>query len=127
MRGLMVASLASVLCSTITVASARSPLGFGNTRCEHVLALLNERVGREATFFGWAQGWMAGLNLREVQADREPTDLYPNSYPIERQKQFLFAYCRNNPRDDFWMAAAGLYVTMRTEQGLSSVGPRKKS
>lgn len=64
----------------------------------------------EGIYFGWAQGFMSGLNASTF-ADHSPSrDL--TSMSNESQQSFLRSYCNDHPLTSFYEAALQLYFKL---------------
>lgn len=65
----------------------------------------------ENTYFGWAQGYLTGINSR---SDRF-YHLLPNALPEAAQRRFLRVTCGQKPKIDYIEAVRALYRKIVTE------------
>jgi len=84
-------------------------MGAGISTCSQFTTLLR-RYHRdvEAHYFAWAQGFMSGVNFREIVAKSNNQDL--NSIPVRRQKQIIREYCQKHPQAHYMEAVAYLFT-----------------
>jgi hypothetical protein len=91
--------------------------GFGTASCAKFAEMYRVRPDEtEPLFFGWAQGFMSGLNTGVMLARGKTTDL--GRWTIEHQEQEVRMYCNSYPLESYVKAVFKLYDDMRDAQGL---------
>jgi len=122
-RGLRSAALAVFVFIVTGVAFAQAQkdsaeIGFGANSCAAFAAIYkNDPAGAETGFFTWAQGFMSGMNMVLLGREHQrSTDLA--LWDMERQRQYIRAYCAANPARSYDEGVFDLFAAMRKEQGL---------
>jgi|GEM_PF-2435238 len=88
--------------------------GVGSATCAQYAELV--RLDPQRThnmFLTWAQGFMSGLNVPQLEG-RRYVELLPPSYPAQAQSRFLSGYCDHHPRDKFFDAVRALWNELQT-------------
>lgn len=90
-------------------------------KCAQFTALMASGGGNEVAtqivVMSWAQGYMAAWNnVRMVDLNKNPLDLYSEGYPKEAQQDYLAHYCVDNPRDQIIDATISLIEQMQKAQ-----------
>ena len=71
-------------------------------------------ASRELLYFSWAQGWMSGWNLAQMDQKKPAQDLV--SRPVDDQRSFLKTWCGLHPAELYMKAVYYLYVTFQPVQ-----------
>ncbi len=102
-------------------ARAQTVFGLGQASCAEYRESLAEKPEVGAMMMGWAQGFMAGLQVPHLANGEGVADLDPKSMPVVMQSLWLTRWCAENPTRTFGAAATTLYRQLRTDQG---IGPK---
>src|SRR5215218_1051104 len=95
--------LGAVLLSAL-LAFASSParaqtvriVGVGATSCTQFEQEISRKPAAERDYLAWAQGFMSGALMRAPRGVDEALDLLPPSLPLQKQADFLRAFCLEN-------------------------------
>ena len=106
--------------AALTILSAAGPaaaqraagLGVGTYKCGEAAKAVRGDAELELMYFSWAQGWMTGWNLAQLNASLPIVDL--NTEDVSEQRAFIKTYCANHPNSLYMDAARQLYESMRT-------------
>jgi hypothetical protein len=105
-----IAALA-LLAAAAAHAEPAAGLGVGTYTCaEQAKAVRGDRE-LDLLYFSWAQGWMTGWNLAQMNADQPTVDL--NTKVLSDQRAFIKTYCANHPAGLYMDAVRQLYLSMR--------------
>lgn len=106
----------AVLCVGLAVpahAQTAKIVGLGATPCATFIQETAQTPAVERNYIAWAQGFMSGALIRAPSGVDEGLDLLPPSFTLREQADFLRAYCRDYPDQDYMDAAHALYRRLR--------------
>ena len=104
----------AMLISNVPASAKYAWVGFGTATCGEFAALYRQDpTDIENLFFGWAQGFMSGLNTSRLGTGKT-VDLEG----AERLQRMIRAYCDANPLKQFVSAVLALYDKLAIEQGV---------
>ncbi|HEX4196195.1 MAG TPA: HdeA/HdeB family chaperone [Caulobacteraceae bacterium] len=111
--------LLSAVCAAALVFAPLAPAmadtaageGVGTYACSEFLRASAADPGRKTLYFSWAQGWMTGWNLAQMDASRPTVDL--KARPVPDQQAFIRAYCAAHPAALYMEAVYRLYVSLK--------------
>lgn len=84
-------------------------VGIGSGSCREFLQEVRGNPATERDYIGWAQGYMSGLLIRAPAWVDENLDLLPPTFPLQKQGDFLHAFCSRAGDAAFTDAVQGLY------------------
>lgn len=102
-----------VLTSSAAAAQTIRIVGIGASTCARFNQEISQKPAMERDYVAWAQGFMSGALIRAPQGVDDDLDLLPPSFPIEKQADFLRAFCAENPDQDYTDAVRALYRRLR--------------
>jgi hypothetical protein len=93
----------------------------GAMKCAQFTAMVASDGGNavviQTLVMTWAQGYMAAWNnVRMVDLNKNPLDLYSEEYPKEAQQNYLAQYCLDHPSDQIIDATINLLEQMQKGQ-----------
>jgi hypothetical protein len=88
--------------------------GVGTYTCAEYVRASAADASRELLYFSWAQGWMSGWNLAQMDQKKPAQDLA--SRPVDDQRSFLKTWCGLHPAELYMKAVYYLYVTFQPVQ-----------
>jgi len=88
--------------------------GVGTYTCAEYTRASTADASREILYFSWAQGWMSGWNLAQMDQKKPTQDLA--SRPVDNQRSFLKTWCGLHPAELYLKAVYYLYVTLQPVQ-----------
>jgi hypothetical protein len=105
--------VAGLLSATAPAARAEpaSGEGVGTYSCGEYTAATRGTPSREALYFSWAQGWMTGWNMAQMDVSRPTADLKSRS--MEDEQVFLRTYCQLHPKALYMAAVYRLYFSIK--------------
>ena len=107
-----------VSCSeAVAQQTAVKVVGIGAVSCQQYLDMVRASPPSERDFIAWAQGYMSGLLIRAPAGIDENLDLLPPTYPLQKQADFLQAFCSRAGDAGFTDAVQALYRTLRPSSG----------
>jgi len=114
LRGVMALCVAATLglASFPSFAEPAAGQGVGTYTCgEQAQAVRRDRQ-LDLLYFSWAQGWMTGWNLSQMNANQPTADL--NSRSLADQRDFIRAYCILHPSGLYMDAVHQLYLSIQS-------------
>ena len=112
---------AAVLClSGLLPAHAQTAkiVGVGVVACSVFTREVAETPSVERDYLTWAQGFMSGALMRAPMGVDEGIDLLPSTFPLQAQANFLRAFCKDHPDQDYVDAVHALYRHLRPKSTL---------
>lgn len=113
MLGALLLGASLVLASTPTPADTVRIAGIGASSCARFNQEIAQKPMIERDYLAWAQGFMSGALIRAPQGLDEDLDLLPPTFPIQKQAEFLRAFCAGHPEQDYMDAVRALYHRLR--------------
>jgi hypothetical protein len=100
------------LASAVPASSAERAAGqgVGTYTCGEAAQAIRRDRQLDLLYFSWAQGWMTGWNLAQMNANQPTADL--NSRSLADQRDFLRAYCALHPSGLYMDAVRQLYLSI---------------
>jgi hypothetical protein len=86
--------------------------GVGTYTCAEALRDSRRDHNVELLYFSWAQGWMTGWNLAQMNANQRSANL--NARPLADQRAFIATYCGLHPEGLYMDAVHQLYESIRS-------------
>jgi hypothetical protein len=86
--------------------------GLGTYTCGEAAQAIRHDRQLDLLYFSWAQGWMTGWNVAQMNANQPTADL--NSRSLEDQRDFVKAYCALHPSGLYMDAVHQLYLSIAT-------------
>ena len=114
---LRVAALVASCNGALAQQTAVKVVGIGAVSCQQFLDMVRASPPAERDFIAWAQGYMSGLLIRAPAGVDENLDLLPPTFPLQRQADFLQAFCSRAGDAGFTDAVQALYRTLRPSSG----------
>ena len=105
-----IAVAASLGLSSAGSAEPAAGAGVGTYDCAQFNVDAATDAPTETLYLTWAQGWMTGWNLAQMDEGKPIHDL--SQPPVPDQRAFLRDYCRKNPHELFMKAAYALFASM---------------
>jgi len=111
----LAAIAAGMLMTTGIVASERMHIvGVGAYSCGKVVVNIKDDQSNALYSFAWVQGFLSGLNIKYLLKPESSTDLSDH----DALRLWMENYCKENPLDDYAVAAGNLWTELRVRQGL---------
>lgn len=88
--------------------------GVGTYTCAEFIRDARATRDGDVLYFSWAQGWMTGWNLAEMNASKPTVDLALLS--ITEQRTYVRGYCRDHPAGMYMDAVHQLYESLRSRE-----------
>jgi hypothetical protein len=111
-RLLLKSPFAAILLLSILTSAAwaeeTSIQGIGVASCAQITKLYRADQHTEVWFFSWAQGFMSGINLSEIERTGRSRDLSDYS----RQETYLRSFCDAYPLLPYARAVVSLFYTL---------------
>ena len=92
-------------------------VGIGSGSCREFLQEVRANSAAERDYIAWAQGYMSGLLIRAPAGVDEKLDLLPPTFPLQKQADFLQAFCSRAGDATFTDAVQALYRSLRPSSG----------
>jgi len=89
--------------------------GAGIASCGKFIADTEDDETFGNVYFFWAQGFLSGLNIKYLLNMESATDFLDH----EAMKLWIENYCKENPLDNYSVAAMKLWHELRVRQGLN--------
>jgi hypothetical protein len=110
--------LAGAVCAALALAVAAPALaepaagqGVGTYTCSEASRAIRGDHSLDLLYFSWAQGWMTGWNLAQMNANLPTVDL--TALSLENQRAFIKAYCAQHSNGLYMDAVYKLYQAMK--------------
>lgn len=113
-RGLAGAGWCAALALTLAAPALAEPIagqGVGTYSCAEAARAIRGDHSLELLYFSWAQGWMTGWNLAQMNANLPTVDL--TALSLENQRAFIKAYCAEHSTGLYMDAVHKLYQAMK--------------
>jgi hypothetical protein len=85
--------------------------GVGTYTCAEAAKALRKDRSLDLLYFSWAQGWMTGWNLAQMNVAAPTVDLSARS--LDDQRAFIKSYCVLHPDGLYMDAVHQLYMAMK--------------
>jgi len=86
-------------------------LGVGTYTCAEAAKAIRGDREFDLIYFSWAQGWMTGWNLAQMNASLPTVDL--NRRSLSEQRAFIKSYCAGHGDGLYMDAVHQLYESMK--------------
>ncbi len=86
--------------------------GVGTYTCAEASRAIRADRSLDLLYFSWAQGWMTGWNLAQMNANLPTVDL--TALSLENQRAFIKAYCVQHTNGLYMDAVYKLYQAMKS-------------
>jgi hypothetical protein len=109
-----IAGLAAAIALAPVSAAFAEPaagLGVGTYTCAEAARAVRNDKELDLIYFSWAQGWMTGWNLAQMNAELPTVDLNARSLPDQRA--FIKSYCASHGDGLYMDAVHQLYLSMK--------------
>ncbi len=88
--------------------------GVGTYTCAEAGRAVRGDHNLDLLYFSWAQGWMTGWNLAQMNANLPTVDL--TALSLENQRSFIKAYCAQHADGLYMDGVYKLYQAMKTSK-----------
>ena len=105
------AGLAAIIVSAPVAAEPAAGFGVGTYTCAEAAKAVRGDRELDLLYFSWAQGWMTGWNLAQMNASLPTVDL--NTLSVTNQRTFIKTYCALHANGLYMDAVHNLYESMR--------------
>ena len=110
---LVAAATLVALTSSAPKAETVGIVGNGASSCAQFVREISRKPETELIYFAWTQGFLSGALLRAPKGVDEDLDLLPSWFPLDKQVQFLRAFCAENPIQDYMDGAHALFRRLK--------------
>jgi len=113
-RGLAGAGWCAALALAAAAPASAEPAagqGVGTYTCAEASRAIRGDHSLDLLYFSWAQGWMTGWNLAQMNANLPTVDL--TALSLENQRAFIKAYCVQHTNGLYMDAVYKLYQAMK--------------
>jgi len=117
-RGRIGAGWCAVLALALAAPALAEPAagqGVGTYTCAEAGRAIRGDHSLDLLYFSWAQGWMTGWNLSQMNLNLPTVDL--TALSLENQRAFIKAYCAQHADGLYMDGVYKLYQTMKTSGG----------
>jgi hypothetical protein len=111
--GLCLAAALTMASSTASAEPAAGQ-GVGTYTCGEAAQGVRRDRQLDLIYFSWAQGWMTGWNLAQMNANQPTADL--NARPLADQRDFIKVYCALHPEGLYMDAVRQLYLSIMSDR-----------
>jgi hypothetical protein len=121
MGGIFKTSMAALAFAAITAIAAPANAepaagqGVGTYTCAEAAKAVRKDRSLDLLYFSWAQGWMTGWNLAQMNIAAPTVDLTARS--LDDQQAFIKSYCVLHPDGLYMDAVHQLYSAMKPGGG----------
>ena len=106
----MCAALALTLAAPASAEPAAGQ-GVGTYTCAEAARAIRGDHSLDILYFSWAQGWMTGWNLAQMNLNQPTVDL--TALTLDNQRAFIKAYCAQHATGLYMDAVYKLYQAMK--------------